>query len=139
MNSVNHRSRVGCRAAVISGEPAQFTAERENTRIEIAVSATANRATTARLSHASAVTLLHAPDVVQPLAARVDEPVAHQRERVGERQDTFAIAVSAARHRADREQRAREEERQDRDRRDRADVLLLLARSGWRASRRRRT
>ena len=36
----------------------QLTAERENNRIEIAVSARANRATTARLSQASAVTLL---------------------------------------------------------------------------------
>ena len=35
----------------------QLTAERENTRIEIAVSAAANSATTARLSHASVVTL----------------------------------------------------------------------------------
>jgi hypothetical protein len=36
---------------------AQRTAERVNTRIEIAVSATAHTATTARLSHASRVTL----------------------------------------------------------------------------------
>jgi hypothetical protein len=34
-----------------------FTTERENNRIETAVSAAANSATTARLSHASTVTL----------------------------------------------------------------------------------
>jgi hypothetical protein len=40
-----------------AARPSQLTAERENTRIEIAASATAHSATTARLSHASAVTL----------------------------------------------------------------------------------
>ena len=51
----------GGHAAMLSAAcpPApQLTAERENTRIEIAVSAAANTATTARLSHASVVTLL---------------------------------------------------------------------------------
>ena len=46
------------RAASAAPPPSQLTAERANVRIEIAVSAAANSATTARLSHASAVTLL---------------------------------------------------------------------------------
>ena len=59
---------------------ASLTAERENMRIEIAVMALANSATTARLSHASTVVLPMPQTSCRAPAGRVDRPVAQQRE-----------------------------------------------------------
>ena len=84
----------------------------------IAVSAAAKTATTARLSAAIAVALLHVPDVVEARGV-AEQAVAHEGECVGERQE-LRDPGQEARQGADREQRAGEEPGDDRDRGDAA-------------------
>ena len=95
---------------------AQRTAERVKTRIAIAVEAAAKTATTARLRAAMAVGLLMPQMSCRPARVVVEQPVAHQRERVGEREH-LGDDGERRRQRGDREQRAGEEARHDRDRR----------------------
>ena len=103
------------RDGIRDGARVQRTAARVKVRMAIVVSRPANAATTARLSTAISGRVRHAPDVVQ--AARVaEQAVAHERERVREREHP-GEAGEEPRQRGDREQRTREEERHDRQRR----------------------
>jgi hypothetical protein len=96
------------------------TAARVNTRMEIRVRAGANVTTTASLRPAMSVAFCIPKMSRKACALAIEQPAAHQRELVGERQEPCEPRESHRQH-LHREQRASEEPRHDLDRRRRRD------------------